>query len=149
MLTFYGGVKQAIVANVPEITEVKQVKGLGGGGSEKVHYTSPFAAQHDEGWHEAASLGHLPDGATRAAKVDGQAVLLSRFGDRVTCFDMACAHMGMPLDGGEIVGGIITCPHHGLQYSLETGECLTAPEVQLKPHQVRVVGERIDIRLAD
>ena len=56
--------------------------------------------------------------------------------------------MGMPLDGGEIDGGLITCPYHGFRYSLESGECLTAPEVQLQPHAVRVVGERIEVSLS-
>ena len=148
MLTFYAGVKKAIQDNVPEITEVKQAKGLGGGASETVHFTSPFAAKDGEGWTKAADLTDVPDGTTRTFDVDGHSVLLSRFGDKVTCFENACAHMGMPLDGGEIDQGIITCPYHGFQYALESGECLTAPEVQLQPHAVRVVGGRIDVQLS-
>jgi nitrite reductase/ring-hydroxylating ferredoxin subunit len=54
--------------------------------------------------------------------------------------------MGLSLDQGEIAGGLITCPHHGFQYALDSGECLTAPEVQLQPHAVRVVGDRIEVR---
>ncbi|GMG81479.1 NifU family protein [Paralimibaculum aggregatum] len=147
-LTFYAGVKKAIQEHVPEITEVRQAKGLGGGGGDgQVHFTSPFAAGQEEGWAGAAELGELADGTTRILEVEGRSVLLSRFGDRVTCFENACAHMGMPMDGGAIAGGLITCPHHGFRYSLETGECLTAPEVQLQPHGVRVVGGRIDVRL--
>ena len=148
MLTFYAGVKKAIQDNVPEITEVKQAKGLGGGSAESVHFTSPFAAQTTNGWLEAGGLAELPDGVTRALELDGHSVLLSRFGDKVTCFENSCAHMGMPLDGGEIDGGLITCPYHGFRYSLESGECLTAPEVQLQPHAVRVVGERIEVSLS-
>jgi nitrite reductase/ring-hydroxylating ferredoxin subunit/Fe-S cluster biogenesis protein NfuA len=144
-LTFYAGVKKAIQDHVPEITEIKQAKGLGGG--DGVHFTSPFAAYQKDGWSYAADLEGLPDGATRILDVDGHSVLLSRFGDRVTCFENACAHMGMALDGGEIKDGLITCPYHGFQYALETGECLTAPEVQLQPHGARVVGERIEVRL--
>lgn len=147
MLTFYAGVKKAIQDNVPEITEVKQAKGLGGGTAETVHFTSPFAANDGEGWATAADLAELPDGSTRSLEVGGHSVLLSRFGDKVTCFENACAHMGMPLDGGEIDQGIITCPYHGFQYALESGECLTAPEVQLQPHAVRVVGERIEVQI--
>lgn len=149
MLTFYAGVKKAIQEAVPEITEVKQAKGLGGGTSETVHYTSPFAAQAGGEWLEAASLAALPEGQTLALELGGYSLLLSRFGERVTCFENACAHMGMTMDGGEIEAGIITCPHHGFRYALESGECLTAPEVQLQPHAVRVVGERIEIQLEE
>lgn len=153
MLTFYSGVKKAIQDSVPEIAEVRQLKGLGGrgasdGDADSVHFTSPFAAGYSDGWVTAARLDELPEGATRSLEVEERSVLLSRFGDRVTCFENACAHMGMPLDGGPIEAGIITCPFHGFRYSLESGECLTAPEVQLQPHAVRVVGERVDVRLA-
>jgi len=41
----------------------------------------------------------------------------------------------------------VTCPHHGFQYALDSGECLTTPQVQLQPHDVRVVGDRIEVRL--
>ncbi len=146
-LTFYGGVKQAIQDKVPEIREVKQVKGLESGGSESVQFSSPFADYIEGDWAAAGSLDELPEGETRILEVEGHSVLLSRFGERVTCFENACAHMGMAMDGGEIEAGLITCPYHGFQYSLESGECLTAPEVQLQPHGVRVLGRRIEVRL--
>ena len=146
-LTFYAGVKKAIQEQVPQITEVKQAKGLGGGGGDQVHFTSPFAAYQNDEWSRAADLTDVPDGETRVFDVDGHSVFVSRFGDRVTCFENACAHMGMAMDGGEIADGFITCPYHQFQYSLVSGECLTAPEVQLQPHGVRVVGDRIEVRV--
>jgi nitrite reductase/ring-hydroxylating ferredoxin subunit len=76
-------------------------------------------------------------------------VLLSREGDRVSCLDNACAHLGMPLVMGAIADGTLTCPHHGFRYRLDTGECLTAPEVQLKVHAVRVVASRVQVRLEE
>ncbi len=145
MLTFYAGVKKAIQEQVPEITEIRQAKGLGGGTG--VHFASPFAAYRSDGWSRALSLAELPDAATRFVEIDGRAVILARFGDRVTCFENACAHMGMAMDGGVVAGGILTCPHHGFAYALETGECLTAPEVALQPHGVRVSGDQIEVRL--
>ena len=55
--------------------------------------------------------------------------------------------MGFRLDDGVIDEGLITCPFHGFQYSLESGECLTAPEVQLQPHGVRVTRNIVEVRL--
>jgi nitrite reductase/ring-hydroxylating ferredoxin subunit/Fe-S cluster biogenesis protein NfuA len=145
MLTFYAGVKKAIQERVPEITEIRQARGLGGGAG--LHFTSPFAAYRSDGWTRALGLAELPDAATRFVEVDGRAVILSRFGDNVTCFENACAHMGMEMDGGGVADGVLTCPHHGFAYALETGECLTAPEVALQPHGVRVAGDQIEVRL--
>ena len=75
--------------------------------------------------------------------------MLYRKGEIVACIDNVCAHLGMPLEMGEISNGVITCPYHGFQYLLETGECLTVPEVQLKVHAVRVVGEKVEVRLEE
>jgi len=145
-LTFYGGVKEAINKHVPEIVEIKQAKGLGGGTAETVHFTSPFAVFDKTGWVSATEVGDLPDGATKELEVDGHSVLLSRFGDRVTCFENACSHMGLALTGGEIADGIITCPYHGFQYALDSGECLTALEVQLQAPGVPVIAAPTETR---
>lgn len=144
-LTFYSGVKTAIQTHVPEATEIQQVKGMGGG--EGVQFVSPFASFQKDGWTETINIKDLPRGTTQTLDVDGESVLLSRFGDKITAFRNACAHMGLRLDDGVIDEGLITCPFHGFQYSLESGECLTAPEVQLQPHGVRVTRNIIQVRL--
>jgi Fe-S cluster biogenesis protein NfuA/nitrite reductase/ring-hydroxylating ferredoxin subunit len=146
-LTFYAGVKKAIESHAPEIAEVRQAKGLGGGRSGEVTFVSPFAAGEGAGWLRALGLAELGDGGTRFVEVAGVALILSRFGDQVTCFADACAHMGLGMAGGPLEDGILTCPHHGFRYALESGECLTAPQVQLQPHPVRVRGGEIEVRL--
>ena len=73
--------------------------------------------------------------------------MLSAIGGAVNCYDDACAHLGLPLSDGEISGGRIACLHHGFEYDLATGECLTAPGVQLRPFPARVAGARVEIRL--
>ncbi len=146
-LTFYAGVKKAIQEKVPEITEVKQAKGLGGGGSDGVQFTSPFANYGDSEWSIAIALDDIADGETRIVDIDGNSVILTRFENKVSCFKNACAHMGLEMTQGEISETIITCPHHGFKYALESGECITAPEVQLQPHAVRVKGPNIEVRI--
>ena len=146
-MTLYAGVRKAIEAALPEITEVKQVKGLGSQAGS-VSFTSPFAAAQHDDWADVAQLDELPVGSTRAINHAGHALLLSRFADALTCFENACAHMGLPMQADDAASGFITCPHHGFRYALETGECLTAPEVHLQAHAVRVVGDRVEIRLA-
>jgi nitrite reductase/ring-hydroxylating ferredoxin subunit/Fe-S cluster biogenesis protein NfuA len=146
-LTFYAGVKKAIQDAVPEITDVRQAKGLGGGGADTLHFISPFANAKDGAWINALDLADLSDGATLFREVEGNAVILSRHGDQVTCFRNACAHMGVDMSGGDVAGGILTCPFHGFRYALESGECLTAPEVSLHAHAVRVIGSRVQVRI--
>lgn len=147
-LTFHAGVKKAVQDACPEIIDIRQVKGLGGGGEGGVRFISPFALDAKGGWLLAGALSDIPEGGIRATELAGEKVLLSRQGSVVTCFQNACAHLGLALDEGEIVEGILTCPHHDFQYDLASGECLTAPEVQLQSHAVRVIGRRVEVRLS-
>lgn len=148
-LTFAAGVKKAIEEYCPEIIKIEQVKGLkNGGDKDGVRFVSPFAANQSGIWNFAAKLSQVPEGGLLALALHNKSVILSRNGSVVACFENACAHLGMPLDMGDVTDGIITCPYHGFKYDLRSGECLTAPEVQLQAHAVRVVGDRVEIRMS-
>ena len=146
-LTFHAGVKKAVEDACPEITEVRQVKGSGVVNENAVHFVSPFANQATSDWLDAGTLDDIPEGSVLSLSIGGEKVLLSRRGTMVTCFQNACAHLGFPIHDGDVEGGIITCPHHGFQYDLGSGECLTAPEVALQAHAVRVTGDKVQVRL--
>jgi len=150
-LTLREGVEKAIKEHCPEITEITKARG---GSLAKpvdgipVHFISPFASSEDEGWIYAAEFDEVPEKLIKIVTVSGNEVILSRFDDKITCFQNACAHLGMPMDMGEIRDGILICPHHAFEYSLESGECLTAPQVQLQTHAVRVVGNKVEVKLS-
>lgn len=149
--TLTEGVEKTIRTHCPEIVHVVRVsRGAAAreGGAQVVHFISPFARERDAGWVELATLDDWPDGAVLARELDGRALLLWRRGDRLACYDNACAHLGQPLDGEHVEGDTITCQHHGFVYRLDSGECLTVPEVQLAPHAVKLVGTRVSVRLA-
>lgn len=147
-LTFHAGVKKAVQDACPEITEIVQVKGIGGSDESGVRFVSPFALGANGSWTSAGLLADLPEGSVLSMTLGGEKVLLSRNGATVTCFQNACAHLGFPIHDGDVENGIITCPHHGFQYDLSSGECLTAPEVALQSHAVRVTGPRVEVRLS-
>jgi Fe-S cluster biogenesis protein NfuA/nitrite reductase/ring-hydroxylating ferredoxin subunit len=147
-LTFHAGVKKAVQDACPQITEIIQVKGLGGGGEASVRLVSPFALAATGDWIAAGTLSEILDGSVRAIEISGEQLLLARQGSIVTCFRNACAHLGFAIDDGDICNGIITCPHHGFRYDLASGQCLTAPDVRLHSHAVRVIGHRVEVRLA-
>jgi len=147
-LTFHAGVKKAVQEACPEVTEIVQVKGVASPREGAVRFVSPFALASDNNWVAAGLLSDVPEDAVHSATIGGEKVLLWRSGETVTCFQNACAHLGFPIHDGEIKNGVITCPHHGFRYYLASGECLTAPEVQLQSHAVRVIGPRIEVRIS-
>jgi Fe-S cluster biogenesis protein NfuA/nitrite reductase/ring-hydroxylating ferredoxin subunit len=151
--TLNEGVERAIRTQCPEIVHIRQVS-RGAPEARRdvnsvVHFISPFALHAKGGWLDAGTLADLPDHGVSERTLEGRSVLLAKHGAQVSCFDNACAHLGMPLDMGEVSGGVITCSYHGFQYLLDTGECLTAPEVQLKLHAVRVTDNRVQVRLEE
>lgn len=146
-LTFHAGVKKAVEDACPEITEILQTKSSAAVNGESVRFVSPFALQSGGKWHVAARLSEIPEGGMMSVLLEGEKLLLSRRGSIVTCFQNACAHLGLAMDDGEVADGVLTCPYHGFQYDLSSGECLTAPAVQLQPHAVRVIGSRVEVRL--
>lgn len=153
--TLTEGVEKAIRLHCPEIVNIVQVsRGApegaarqGADGEQVVHFISPFARHAASGWTDVGGVDDIPEGGVTERKLAQRSVLLSRAGRRISCFDNSCAHLGMPLEMAEVEDGVITCSYHGFRYLLESGECLTAPEVQLKVHAVRVLGERVQVRL--
>jgi nitrite reductase/ring-hydroxylating ferredoxin subunit/Fe-S cluster biogenesis protein NfuA len=147
--TLTEGVERAIRSHCPEIQHIRQVSQppQRAPTGQVVHFISPFARAAEPGWQEACALFEIPDGGIITRSLGGCDLLLYRRGGMVSCFQNACAHMGMPLDGGRVDDGALECPHHNFRYALETGECLTVPQVQLKTYAVKVTDARVHVRL--
>lgn len=65
------------------------------------------------------------------------------YGGRLIGFQSECAHMRASLAKGEIVDGVLTCPWHGWQYDVASGECLTVAGHRLKQFRVEVVDDTV------
>jgi Fe-S cluster biogenesis protein NfuA/nitrite reductase/ring-hydroxylating ferredoxin subunit len=147
-LTLSAGVEKAIREHCPEVQHVESARNGLGSRPSRGHYTSPFAHSEEAGWVRAAALDEVPEENILPVVVGQHSLLLSRSGSKLSCFDNACAHLGMPLDGGTVTDGVLTCPHHHFQFSIESGECLTVPEVQLLSHAVRLRGPDVEVKLS-
>jgi nitrite reductase/ring-hydroxylating ferredoxin subunit/Fe-S cluster biogenesis protein NfuA len=148
--TLTEGVERAIREHAPEIARVKHARHARPAPGEPVpmHFVSPFARDGDSGYVPVCALDELPHGQPVAKVLNDRAILLLRSGAQVYCVDNACAHLGMPLDGGRVDDdAVLECPHHGFRYRLETGECLDVPEVQLVVHAVRVRAGQVSVKV--
>jgi Fe-S cluster biogenesis protein NfuA/nitrite reductase/ring-hydroxylating ferredoxin subunit len=152
--TLTEGVERAIRAHCPEIQHIRQVSQpprqvapRAPGSDQVIHFISPFARAKDEGWETICAQEDIPDNGILAHCYKGHDLLLYRKGSLVSCMNNACAHLGMPLDAGELSEGTLRCSYHGFTYLLETGECLTVPEVQLTMHPVKVADGQVSVRL--
>ena len=71
---------------------------------------------------EIAKTDELHDGEMKATKAGEREVLLARIGDTYYATDVRCPHMGGNLVEGTLDGTIVTCPRHGSQFDLSTGQ---------------------------
>lgn len=104
----------------------------------------------DRDWLPGPALADIPDARPYRLDVRDTSLVLIRTGDRVHAYRNECAHQGLPIDGGIIdrESGTITCPWHGFRFDCATGECLTAPHVQLETIPTRIDHGIVHVRLA-
>ena len=68
------------------------------------------------------NAGDLADGDMKAVSVEGRDVLLARAGERYFAAADRCPHLGGRLSEGRLEGTVVTCPRHGSQFDLSSGE---------------------------
>ena len=71
-------------------------------------------------------LAQLPNHTVRRVRVGSQEVLLFRQGEWMSAVSARCPHQNLLLPPRE-KGGVVTCPFHGAQFNLISGECLRQP----------------------
>ncbi|HEY7636047.1 MAG TPA: FAD-dependent oxidoreductase [Gemmatimonadales bacterium] len=76
---------------------------------------------------KGVAAAQVPDGASLAGQVDGEAVLLAHRGSEWFAIGATCSHYGGPLAEGLIVGDTVRCPWHHACFSLRTGTPIRPP----------------------
>ncbi|MDF5708826.1 MAG: NifU family protein [Nostoc sp. S4] len=146
-LTLSQGVEQAIKTHCPEITKVVAVNNNSTVNAASSSLISPFPPKLSSSWIKVATIEQVPELGVLAVEFAGSSLILYRQGITFRCYHNACAHLGNPIDEGKIENGIITCPFHGFEYNLETGECLTAPNISLQSYPVKIKDNKVFVKL--
>lgn len=75
-----------------------------------------------------ADVKDIPEGGRIIVSLPkGKDIALFKLNGEIFALDNACPHMGGPLGEGEIEDGVVTCPWHGWQFAIKSGECLNMP----------------------
>ncbi len=85
-----------------------------------------------------AELEALPEGRVRVFRVRGRGVALLHAAGAVYAVKDTCPHLGVSLEGGAVSAGILTCPGHGWQFDLATGDALDHPSSGLRCYRAEV-----------
>lgn len=89
----------------------------------------------------------LAEGAMKALEVGGVWLALVRQNGQVYAIARDCAHLGGPLDEGQLGDGCVTCPWHGSTFALDDGRILSGPSTYPQPvYETRVRNGQIEVR---
>lgn len=69
----------------------------------------------------------LASGAMRAVEVDGSRVAVANVDGTLHAFQDTCTHRSCSLADGTLAATVVTCPCHGSQFDVATGEVLRGP----------------------
>lgn len=95
------------------------------------------------GYVKMATLDELPPGAAKEVEHEGRIYALFNRDGEVSAIDGICPHQGGPLAEGQRLDNVVTCPWHGWQFDVATGQSLLARRVRLPVFPVRIEGQDV------
>ena len=92
---------------------------------------------------KVATKSELASAASKRIEIGGKEIALFHVEGNFFAIDDTCPHRGGPLSEGFVEMGVVTCPWHGWQFQLETGECITNLSACQTKYEVKIEGDDI------
>jgi 3-phenylpropionate/trans-cinnamate dioxygenase ferredoxin subunit len=90
----------------------------------------------------------LSDGEMRAFEAGGRRVAVAKVSGSLHAFDDTCTHRQCSLADGDLEEATVTCPCHGSQFDVTTGEVLNPPATEPVPvFPLRVEDDAIQVKM--
>jgi nitrite reductase (NADH) small subunit len=94
-----------------------------------------------------ARVEDVPPGTVRHVTVGDEEVAVANCAGGVYAVQGHCLHLQGPLGHGELEGCVLTCPWHGWQYDVRTGQNEFDLAIQLRTYDVQVENGEIRVRV--
>jgi len=103
----------------------------------RIEYQDVYVAREEE----------IPLGERRIIEVKGVSIGVFHHGDAWVALQNSCLHRGGPVCEGTLEGDTLTCPWHGYQYDVCSGELLLDRAAQLESFPVEIRDGDVYVRL--
>jgi nitrite reductase/ring-hydroxylating ferredoxin subunit len=90
-----------------------------------------------------AHVDECPPGTCLEVVAAGRVIALYNVDGQFFALDGVCPHQGGPLGKGTLSGHIVTCPWHGWQFDVRSGENCITPAVCQARIPVQVEGDQV------
>ncbi len=94
-----------------------------------------------------AAVSEVPPGTAREVMAGDKVVALYNVEGVFCALDGVCPHAGGPLGEGTLRGSTVTCPWHGWQFDVKTGENCLNRKMTHKSYAVKVEGDDVFVEL--
>lgn len=98
-------------------------------------------------WTPVAKVADCPPGSSLELVAGDRIVALFNVEGTFHALDGVCPHQGGPLGKGCLAGPIVTCPWHGWQFDVRTGQHQLSPRLSQPRFDVRVEGDAVLVDL--
>jgi nitrite reductase (NADH) small subunit len=93
-----------------------------------------------------ARVEDVPPGTVQAVRVGDEEIALAHCDGGFYATQGHCIHLQGPLGEGALKGCVLTCPWHGWQYDVRTGENEFDRAIRLQTYDVEVADGEIRVR---
>lgn len=76
---------------------------------------------------KVAEVTDVPAETGKVVQVGDKAIALFNISGTFYALDNRCTHVGGPLGEGRVEGNVVTCPWHGSQFDVTTGQVIKGP----------------------
>lgn len=99
-------------------------------------------------FRSVARVEDIPPGTIASLQVDDVDIAVANVGGEFFVTQGHCLHLQGPLGEGRLEGAVLSCPWHGWQYDVRTGQNEFDRAIQLKTYEVTVEDGEVKVALA-
>jgi 3-phenylpropionate/trans-cinnamate dioxygenase ferredoxin component len=101
-------------------------------------------------FHKVASVSEIPPGEMKAVVVEGTPVALYNVNGEFFATCDTCSHEEASLAEGWLDDDVVTCPSHGAEFNVRTGEVLALPATEpIATYPVHVEGDDVFVAVGE
>ena len=100
-------------------------------------------------WTPVARVADCPPGSSLEVVAEDRVLALFNVEGEIVAIDGVCPHQGGPLGKGRLNGCIVTCPWHGWQFNVNSGQHELNPSIAQAAFPTRRVGDTIEVDICD
>ena len=97
---------------------------------------------------KAIETAELSPGEGKQVDIEGLSIAVFNIEGNLYAIEGNCSHRGGSLGEGEVEGEVVTCPLHGAQFNVKTGQVMTLPAgSDMRRYTVKAEGADVLIEL--